>query len=74
MNYKIIFNLCLRLIDFLKNDEKELFDEVHVETAEERLQKNREKVKVLKEKHEKERLEEVEKKRDQQFRYFLFIY
>ena len=54
----------------MANDEKELLKEVHVETAEERYQKNREKVKMLREKREKERLEEVEKKRDLQFRYY----
>jgi len=56
------------LIEFLRQDEKELLSEIQLETAEDRYQKNREKLKVMQEQREKERLEEVEKKRDQQLR------
>ena len=60
--------LLFRLAQILMQEEQQLLDEIHVETQEERFQKNRERLKLLQEKHEKERLEEVEMRREQQFK------
>ena len=67
MNILRLLSFC-RLQEVLLKEENDLLEEVQIESIDDRYEKHRQKLNMLKEKHEKERLELVDKKLDQQFR------
>lgn len=64
------FSFCFRLRELLASEENEYFTEMQLkeETIEEKIDRMREKTRLLKEKKEKERQDFVAEKLEQQFR------
>lgn len=67
----VCLSFCFRLRELLASEENKYFTEIQLkeETIEERKDRMKEKIKLLKEKKEKDRQDFVAEKLDQQFRY-----